>query len=85
MTIDWASLGQERFDRTVEVLLRDRFGPRVRAVNGKGGDGGVGPPLFRARPTSWWAPPFTSRCRNRCNGAAAGPVERRPKIGALGE
>lgn len=41
MTIDWAGLGQERFDRTVEVLLRDRFGPRVRAVNGKGGDGGV--------------------------------------------
>lgn len=41
MTIDWANLGQPEFDRTVEALVRHRFGEKVRAVNGRGGDDGI--------------------------------------------
>lgn len=41
MTTDWANLGQPKFDRTVEALVRHRFGEKVRAVNGRGGDDGI--------------------------------------------
>lgn len=39
--IDWNTLGQPNFNRIVEALIRHRFGDTVRAVNGKGGDGGI--------------------------------------------
>lgn len=41
VSIDWDRLGQLTFDRTVEMLVRHRFGERVRAVNGRGGDAGI--------------------------------------------
>lgn len=41
MTIEWTRLDQPTFDRIVEALVRHRFGDRVRAVNGRGGDGGI--------------------------------------------
>ena len=41
VSIDWDRLGQPRFDRAVEVLAYRRFKSRVRAVNGRGGDGGI--------------------------------------------
>lgn len=40
MSVDWANLGQVEFDRTVEALVRHRFGERARAINGRGGDDG---------------------------------------------
>lgn len=39
--LDWDSLGQPKFDRVVEALIRHRFGETVRAVNGIGGDEGI--------------------------------------------
>ncbi|WP_078312384.1 MULTISPECIES: hypothetical protein [unclassified Mycobacterium] len=39
--IDWDQLGQPAFDRYVEALIRYRFGDKVRAVNGRGGDEGI--------------------------------------------
>jgi hypothetical protein len=41
MSIDWDRLDQPRFDRIVEVLVYRRFQGKVRAVNGRGGDGGI--------------------------------------------
>jgi Restriction endonuclease len=41
MSVDWARLDQPTFDRIVEALMRHRFGDKVRAVNGRGGDGGI--------------------------------------------
>jgi hypothetical protein len=41
VSIDWERLGQPRFDRVVEVLAYRRFEGSVRAVNGRGGDGGI--------------------------------------------
>lgn len=41
MSVDWIRLGQPDFDRVVEALIRHRFGERVRAVNGRGGDEGI--------------------------------------------
>ena len=41
MSMDWDRLGQQRFDRIVEVLVYRRFKGKVRAVNGRGGDGGI--------------------------------------------
>ncbi|GGK82241.1 hypothetical protein Sme01_38340 [Sphaerisporangium melleum] len=42
MAIDWELLGQPRFDRIVEALLRRRYSEiaDVRAFDGRGGDGG---------------------------------------------
>ncbi|WP_261879681.1 hypothetical protein [Mycobacterium marinum] len=39
--LDWAALGQPKFDRVVEAIVRHRFGESVRAVNGVGGDEGI--------------------------------------------
>ena len=43
MSINWNELGQTRFDRAVENLIRRRFGTArsVRVVDGRGGDGGI--------------------------------------------
>jgi hypothetical protein len=41
VSIDWHPLDQPRFDRIVEVLAYRRFKSKVRAVNGRGGDGGI--------------------------------------------
>lgn len=41
MSVDWSTLDQPKFDRIVEALVRHRFGENVRAVNGRGGDGGI--------------------------------------------
>ena len=41
MSIDWDRLNQPTFDRIVEALVRHRFGDKVRAVNGRGGDDGI--------------------------------------------
>jgi hypothetical protein len=41
MTVEWANLDQPKFDRIVEALVRHRFGEKVRAVNGRGGDDGI--------------------------------------------
>lgn len=41
MSVDWARQDQPTFDRIVEALVRHRFGDRVRAVNGRGGDDGI--------------------------------------------
>lgn len=41
MSIDWDRLDQPRFDRIVEVLVYRRLQGKVRAVNGRGGDGGI--------------------------------------------
>lgn len=42
--IDWSSVGQQTFDRLVELLIGRRYSDpnyEVRAVNGRGGDGGL--------------------------------------------
>jgi hypothetical protein len=42
LSINWDQLGQPRFDRVVESLVKRRYrGDDVRAVNGRGGDGGL--------------------------------------------
>ncbi|WP_280247394.1 MULTISPECIES: hypothetical protein [Nocardia] len=42
MSIDWDQIGQQRFDRIVEVLITRRYSnAEVIAVNGRGGDGGI--------------------------------------------
>lgn len=43
MSIDWDQLGQQRFDRIVEVLITRRYhnADSVIPVNGRGGDGGI--------------------------------------------
>lgn len=43
VSIDWDQLGQQRFDRIVEVLITRRYrdADSVIAVNGRGGDGGI--------------------------------------------
>ncbi|BBY28880.1 hypothetical protein MSEDJ_29760 [Mycolicibacterium sediminis] len=38
---DWGTLGQPKFDRVVEAIVRHRLGDSVRAVNGVGGDEGI--------------------------------------------
>lgn len=43
-TIDWKALGQNKFDRTIEVLLRrvwEKTGATVICPDGRGGDGGI--------------------------------------------
>ncbi|WP_157224340.1 hypothetical protein [Nocardia paucivorans] len=43
MSINWDQLGQQRFDRIVEVLITRRYrdADSVIPVNGRGGDGGI--------------------------------------------
>ncbi|MFE3956048.1 hypothetical protein ACFXPS_17875 [Nocardia sp. NPDC059091] len=43
MSIDWDRIGQQRFDRIVEVLVTRRYSnaDSVIPVNGRGGDGGI--------------------------------------------
>ncbi|MEV6279119.1 hypothetical protein [Nocardia sp. NPDC051832] len=43
MSINWDQIGQEWFDRIVEVLIKRRYreADSVIAVNGRGGDGGI--------------------------------------------
>jgi hypothetical protein len=42
LSINWDQLGQPRFDRVVESLVKRRYrADEVRAVNGRGGDGGL--------------------------------------------
>ncbi len=44
MSIDWDTIGQERFDRIVEALINHKYrgaDVEVIAVDGRGGDGGV--------------------------------------------
>ena len=47
MSIDWSTLGQDGFDRAVEVLVLRRFKDGVRAVNGRGGDDGIDIEILR--------------------------------------
>ena len=51
--LDWDTLGQPKFDRIVEALVRHRFGEAVRAVNGIGGDEGIDIEIILDRGRLW--------------------------------